>query len=110
MSKSLFYRDKPIFGLEVSSTAIKAMSINSKKLAVTSYGSVDIDPKKMSESIENKDSYIAEQFTNLIKNNIQGNLNSNRAVIGIPTIKTFSRTFTLPRKVEKNLKLYISVK
>ena len=104
MSKSLFYRDKPIFGLEVSSTAIKAMSINSKKLAVTSYGSVDIDPKKMSESIENKDSYIAEQFTNLIKNNIQGNLNSNRAVIGIPTIKTFSRTFTLPRKVEKNLK------
>ena len=104
MSKSLFYKDKPIFGLEISSTAIKAMSINSKKLEVTAYGSIDIDPKKISESIENGDTYMSEQITNLIKNGVHGTLPSRRAVIGIPTIKTFSRTFTLPRKIEKNLK------
>lgn len=110
MSNLLFYRDKPIFGLEISNTAIKAMSISSRKLFVTSYGSIDIDPKSMSQSIEDpEDDYIADQITLLLKKNIKGNLPSKRAIIGIPTIKTFSRTFTLPKKVERSLKEAVSL-
>lgn len=105
MTKLLFYRDKPIFGLEISSTSIKAMSVNAKKFTVTSYGSVDINPKKMSEALENpEDDYISEQISTLLTKDLLGHLPSKRAIIGIPTVKTFSRTFTIPRKVEKNLK------
>ena len=105
MSDSLFYRDKPIFGLEIGNTAVRAMSVNSKKLSVTSYGSLDISPVKMSESIENPDNeYLTEQISTLLKSGLRGTLPSRRAIVGIPTIKTFSRTFTLPKKVEKNLK------
>lgn len=104
MSNLLFYKDKPIFGLEINNTAFKAMTIDSKKMTVTSYGSIDVDPKKISEAIENDPSYITELLTTLLKDNIHGHLTPKRAVLGIPTIKTFSRTFTLPKKVEKNLK------
>ena len=46
MSKFL-YKDKPIIGLDISSTGIKLMSIDSKKWLVNGYGSADLDPLKM---------------------------------------------------------------
>ena len=52
MSK-FFFKDKPIIGLDISSTGIKVMSIDSKRWLVNGYGSLDLDPLKMKESLEN---------------------------------------------------------
>ena len=41
----LFYRDKPIIGLDISQTGIKIMSIDPKHWLVLGYGSLDLDPK-----------------------------------------------------------------
>lgn len=102
--EKLFYKDKPIIGLDISSTGIKVMAIDSKKWLVIGYGSVDLDPVKIKESLEGDSPYLAENIKLLIKNNIIGTLPSDHIIMGVPTARTFTRTFTLPIKVESKLK------
>jgi len=40
----LFYTDKPIIGLDISSTGIKVMAIDAKKWLVLGYGSMTWTP------------------------------------------------------------------
>lgn len=99
----LFYKDKPIVGLDISQTGIKVMAIDPKKWLVTGYGSVDLDPVKVQASLEGDDPYLSENLRSLLAKKIIGKLPSNHVTIGIPTAKTFSRTFTLPSNAEKDL-------
>lgn len=104
MSK-IFYQDKPITGLEVSNTGIKLMSIDSKKWLVLGYGSSDLDPVKIRKSLdEESDDYLSDNISLLIKEKLIGTISSKHVVIGVPTGKSFARTFNLPAKEEKNLK------
>jgi type IV pilus assembly protein PilM len=99
----LFYKDKPIIGLDISQTGIKVMAVDPKKWLVLGYGSVDLDPAKVQKSLDGEDSYLTENITSLIKEKLVGSLPSNHVVLGIPTSRTFSRTFTVPASAEKNL-------
>lgn len=102
--KKLFYNDKQIIGLDISYTGIKIMAIDLKKWLVIGYGSIDLEPIKVRESLEGDSTYLAENVKLLLKEKIIGTLPSNHVVIGVPTTKSYSRTFTLPISVEKNLK------
>ena len=100
----LFYTDKPIIGLDISNTGVKVMAIDTKRWLVLGYGSLDLDPIKVKEALESNSTYLADNIQSLIKEKLIGSLPSNHAVIGIPTIRSYSRTFTLPVSVEKALK------
>lgn len=100
----LFYNDKPIIGLDISNTGIKVMAIDTKRWLVLGYGSMDLDPAKIKESLEGDSTYLAENIKLLITEKLIGTLPSKHAVIGIPTARSYSRTFTLPVKIEKTLK------
>ena len=100
----LFFTDKPIVGLDISNTGIKIMSIDTKKWLVLGYGSMDLDPTKVKESLEGDSTYLADSIKVLIKEKLIGTLPSNHAVIGIPTARSYSRTFSLPTSVEKSIK------
>ena len=100
----LFYKDKPIIGLDISQTGIKIMSIDPKKWLVTGYGSIDLDPAKVQASLDGDNDYLGENLRLLLKDNLIGSLPSNHTVLGIPTGRTFSRTFTIPASAEKTLK------
>lgn len=100
----LFYNDKPIIGLDISNTGIKVMAIDTKRWLVLGYGSMDLDPAKIKESLEGDSTYLAENIKILITEKLIGVLPSNHVVIGIPTARSYSRTFTLPVKIEKTLK------
>jgi len=103
MSK-FFYNDKPIVGLDISSTGIKLMSVDPKKWLVHGYGSVDLDPTRMREGLENENStFLADSLKELMSSNIVGSLLSNRVAIALPTSRTYTRTFTLPSSAEKSL-------
>jgi len=103
MSK-FFYNDKPIVGLDISSTGIKLMSVDAKKWLVHGYGSVDLDPTRMREGLENENStFLADSLKELMSSNIVGSLLSNRVAIALPTSRTYTRTFTLPSSAEKSL-------
>lgn len=104
MAQRLFFKDKPIVGLDISQTGMKIMSVDTKKWLVTGYGSVDLDPAKVQASLDKPDTYLSTQLNGLLQKHIVGNLASNHVVLGIPASRTFTRTFTLPPAAEKSLK------
>jgi type IV pilus assembly protein PilM len=99
----LFYKDKPIIGLDISQTGVKVMAIDSKKWLVLGYGSADLDPAKVQTSLESNDSYLTDNITSLLREKVIGQLPSDQAIISVPTSRTFSRTFTVPAKAEATL-------
>lgn len=82
---------------------MKIMSIDRKKWLVTGYGSIDLDPAKVQESLDGDDSYLRQNINELISKNLVGNLASNHVVLGVPAGRTFTRTFTVPLSSEKKL-------
>lgn len=100
----LFYKDKPIIGLDISPTGIKVMAVDAKRWKVFGYGSLDLDPINMQATFESTDNtYLTENLTSLLRDKVIGTLPSNHAAIAIPAARTFSRTFSLPRDQEKNI-------
>ena len=99
----LFFKDKPIIGLDIGTTAIKVMAVDAKRWLVLGYGSIDLDPAEAKKSLEGDGQYIADQLSTLLNEKVVGSLPSNHVVIGIPASRTYSRTFTLPTKLEKSL-------
>jgi type IV pilus assembly protein PilM len=103
MSKFL-YKDKPIIGLDISSTGIKLMSVDSRRWLVNGYGSMDLDALKIKESLENEnETYLTDNIKLLKHEKNFGSLGSNRVAIAIPTARSYTRTFTLPSSAEKVL-------
>jgi len=103
MSK-LFYQDKPIIGLDISNTGIKVMSTDPKKWLVHGYGSIDLEPLKVKDAMENANStYLTDSIRLLLTEKIIGELPSKRIAIAVPTARSYSRTFVLPSSAEKSL-------
>ena len=100
----LFYKDKPIIGLDISNTGVKVMAVDTKRWLVLGYGSIDLEPVKVKEALEGTSTYLAENIQALLKDKIVGTLPSNHIVLGVPTARSFSRTFLLPTSAEKTLK------
>lgn len=100
----LYYKDKPVIGLDISQTGMKVMAINAKKWLVTGYGSIDLDPAKVQASLEEEDDYLETNLKALLTKNLVGSLPSNHVVLSVPTNRTFTRTFTVPVSAEKHLK------
>lgn len=99
----LFYYDRPIIGLDISQTGVKVMAVDPKKWLVLGYGSMDLDPAKVQTSLDSGDPYLSESIKTLITEKLVGQLPSNHVVVGVPTSRTFSRTFTVPLSAEKSL-------
>lgn len=103
MSK-FFYKDKPIIGLDINTTGIKVMAIDSKKWLVSGYGSADVDPLQIKESLESdKSDFLTESIKSLLADKIIGTITSKRVAITVPTARSYTRTFTLPSSAEKAL-------
>ncbi len=107
MPTKLFFKDKQTIGLDISQTGLKIMSIDADKWLVEGYGSIDLDPAKMHTALDNEtdeSDYLTENVKKLLKENIVGQLASDHVVVGVPTGRSYSRTFSLPIKQEKNLR------
>ena len=100
----LFYKNKPIIGLDISRTGIRVASVDQSKMLVHGYGSVDLDPSKINDDIKQSYDYLLDKLNDLFKNHITGTLESSRAVVGVPAARTFTRTFTLPVEKESSIK------
>ena len=107
MPAQLFFKDKQIIGLDISQTGLKVMAVDSDKWLVEGYGSIDLDPAKMHNALDNdgdESDYLQENVKKLLRENIVGHLPSNHVAVSVPTGRSFSRTFSLPASQEKSLK------
>lgn len=98
-----FFKDKPIIGLDISQTGLKIMAVNARKWSVHGYGSLEVDPAKLQQSIDSDGAYLSAQLTKLIESKVVGRLPSDRVVMSIPTSRTYSRTITLPSDIKGDI-------
>lgn len=105
----LFHKDKSLIGLDISSTDMKVMSIDLKRRFVTGYGVIDLDPQQIKKSLDEDGEYLRTCVKELLERKLVGTLASDQVVIGIPTSRTFSRTFTIPSSAERTLKDAVAI-
>lgn len=99
----LFFKDKPIIGLDISTTSIKLMSVDTHRWQVLGYGSIDVDPSQMESSLETDGEYISKQLKKMLKEKILGVFGSNHVIMSIPTSRTYSRSVSIPASVTSSL-------
>lgn len=99
---NIFYKSKPIIGLDINKAGVRVMSVDTSRMMVHGYGAIELDPAK--DESDDRADYLCGKITQMFEHNIIGKLGSNRAVLGIPTTKTYARTFALPVKQESKIK------
>lgn len=100
---NLLYKDKTLIGLDIGSSDIKIMAINPDNWKVLGHGAIDVDSAKMKRSLDGDGEYFTLQLKRLLLEKVSGNLPSRQIAVSLPTARTYSRTFTIPKAASKNL-------
>ena len=106
MNNTLFYKDKPIFGLDVGFSSLKIMQIQpskANKRLVTGYGVNTFEEGAIVDGVLVKPEIIAKSTHELITKNLIGEITTKRVAMSIPASRTFNRLITLPRSATKNI-------
>lgn len=105
MNKTHFYKDKPLFGLDIGFTSIKIMQIvpTSKKFVVTGYGVNTFDAKAVDNGTIIDFENIANSAMELFKKHLVGDITTPRVAMSVPAARTFTRIMTLPQLDVKDL-------
>lgn len=104
-NNTFFYKDKPLFGLDIGFNSMKAMQIepHGTKHTVIGYGVSRFDHKAIENGVIKDHETIAKAALELFKNNLIGEITTRRVALSIPAARTFSRILTLPKLEEKDL-------
>lgn len=100
---SLFYKKKPLFGLDIGSKTIKVMQLDSssgsqKKLVC--YGVGTFDESAIKDGVIVDYESLASSIMDLYQHNLIGKLTTNRVALTMPISRTFNKVITTP-KVKK---------
>lgn len=108
-----FFRNKPLFGLDIGNGSLKVMQIAERPLNkhgkpvatphVTGYGTVSFDPAAIDDGIVVQPEIIAKATMQLFKQQLIGDINHRRVAIAIPAYRTFMRSVQLPPLKSKEL-------
>lgn len=102
-TQSLFYNDKPLFGIDIGFNTIKVMQIgeDKNKASVLGYGVVNFDSKAIKDGVIEDYKSLAKSTNDLFNNNIVGKIESRRVAATIPSSKAYSRVINQPAKLNK---------
>lgn len=97
-NSSYFYKDKPIFGLDIGFSSIKVMQLEHRgdQHRVVGYGIGGFDSSAIKDGVIVDYDLLAQATQQLFKKNIVGEITTKRVALGIPSIRTFTHTFVLP--------------
>lgn len=101
----IFYKDKPLFGLDVGSSSIKVMQLGggSKSRQVIGYGVINYDSKAIKDGVITDPKSLAKTTKELFEKGIIGSITSRRVALSIPVARTYNRVMNLPRLNKKDL-------
>lgn len=102
-TQKLFYKDKPLFGLDIGSNSIKAMQLtrDSKHVNVQGYGVVRFDSLTGKDGVITEYEPLAQAMKELFEKNINGKINTRRVAATIPASNAYSRVMSLPLNLGK---------
>jgi type IV pilus assembly protein PilM len=103
---SNFFRDKPLFGLDIGHGSLKVMQVaeQSTKIPVKNsrphligYGFTTFDKAAQENGVVVQPEIIAQAAAELFKKNLIGDITTRRVALAIPTYRTFTRSLSLPK-------------
>jgi type IV pilus assembly protein PilM len=99
MNSKLFYKDEPLFGLDIGSSSVKVMQIvkAGRKQKVVGYGAINYDPSVMKDSVIENPEPLAKAVKHLFEKGLIGGVTTRRAALSVPVAKTYNRVMTLPK-------------
>lgn len=100
--QSLFYKDKPLFGLDIGFNTIKAMQLDTEKkqTAVLGYGVTKFNENAIQDGVITDFEALAKSAMELFSKDIIGAISTRRVAATIPASKAYSRVITLPAKLD----------
>ena len=104
MNNTHFFKDKPLFGMDIGSSSIKVMQLepHDKKQVVTGYGVAPFDPNSVNEGEIVDLKSLAGSVKSLFEKNLVGEINTRRVALSIPASRTYTRTLMLPPDIGEN--------
>lgn len=106
MSKpSNFFKDKPVFGLDIGHGSLKAMQVDFSRVhpRIMGYGTTKFDASATNEGVILKPELIARSVQDLFARHLIGDITTDRVVMSIPAYRTYSRSMQLPKLRNKEL-------
>lgn len=102
-----FYRDKPLFGLDIGFNSIKVIQITPGKkgrYTVGGYGATSFDASAIRDGVIVDIKSIAKDINALFRQRIIGDINTRRVAVSVPSSRTYSQMLTLPKMPKKDLR------
>lgn len=95
----LFFKDKPLFGLDIGYASLKAMQLelDGKKQAVVGYGAISFDSKLIEDGVIVDLEGVAKAGHEMFTRHIVGNITSRRVVLSVPASRSYTRNVHLPK-------------
>jgi type IV pilus assembly protein PilM len=100
-----FYRDKPIFGLDIGAGNIKAMQVEhvGDHCQVAAHGVTGFDHSVFGDGAILEPAKLATTIQELLTQKMKGTLTTRRVALSIPAARCFIRSMTVPAAAAKNL-------
>jgi type IV pilus assembly protein PilM len=102
---SHFYKDKPLFGLDIGFSSIKVVQVEqrSKQRVIIGYGVGGFDNEAIKDGVVMNHESLAASIQQMFKKDIVGEINTRRVAFSLPATRTFTRTMNLPEMLDKEL-------
>jgi type IV pilus assembly protein PilM len=103
-TQKLFYKDKPLFGLDIGANSIKVMQLSreGKQISVNGYGCLRFDKVATEAGVITEYESLAQAMVELFDKNIIGKITTRRVAITIPASNAYSRVMSLPTNLSKS--------
>lgn len=104
-NSSHFFKDKPLFGLDIGTSSIKVMQLEKVDGVqhVRGYGVTGYDASAIKDGVIVDFKSLAGSIKELFKHHIVGTISTHRVALSIPASRTFTRAMTLPPIPDKQL-------
>lgn len=100
----LFFKDKPVFGLDIGYGSLKVMQIDANsKHNVIGYGVATFDPAAVRDGVILDLESVAKAANGLFKNGLTGDITTKRVIMSVPAAHAFNRNVHLPNLSKKEL-------
>lgn len=98
MNNTYFYKDKPLFGLDIGFSSIKVMQVESHggKYSMVGYGVAGFDSIAIKDGVVVDHAAVAKSAKELFEKHIIGQINTRRVALTVPASRTYTRTINLP--------------
>lgn len=100
----LFYKDKPIFGLDIGYGSLKVMQIDGHSgHNVIGYGAVTFDPKAVQDGVIVDLESVAKAAKEMFSRGLTGDITTSRVVMSVPAAHAYNRNVHLPNLSKNEL-------